>query len=79
MYFRANVTIANQTTENSDKWKQSETAPSCNDCVATIVTEQFTRTEKGVGTRLKKDHQKNWLCRDCEKHVELCLDACQSF
>ena len=27
-----------------------ETTPSCNDCAATIVTEQFTRTRKGVGT-----------------------------
>ena len=24
--------------------------PSCNDCVATIVTEQLTQTVKGVGT-----------------------------
>ena len=28
----------------------SETVPSCYDCVATIVTEQFTRMGKGVGT-----------------------------
>ena len=30
----------------------SETIPSCNDCAAivTIVTKQFTRTKKGVGT-----------------------------
>ena len=34
----------------TDNWKLSETAPSCNDCVATIITEQFTRTGKGVGT-----------------------------
>ena len=34
----------------TDNWKLSETAPSCNDCVATIVTEQFTRTGKGIGT-----------------------------
>ena len=34
----------------TDNWKLSETAPSYNDCVATIVTEQFTRTGKGVGT-----------------------------
>ena len=31
-------------------WKLSETAPSCNDCVFTIVTEQFTQTLKGVKT-----------------------------
>ena len=31
-------------------WKLSETAPSCNDCVATIITEPFTPTVKGVGT-----------------------------
>ena len=42
--------IANQITENSDNWKLSETTPSCNDCVATIVTEQFTQTVKGVRT-----------------------------
>ena len=34
----------------TDNWKLSETAPSYNGCVATIVTEQFTRTGKGVGT-----------------------------
>ena len=34
----------------TDNCKLSETAPSCNDCVATIFTEQFTRTGKGVGT-----------------------------
>ena len=28
----------------------SETIPSCNDCAAKIVTKQFTRTRKGVGT-----------------------------
>ena len=31
-------------------WRLSETAPSCNDCVATTVTEPFTQTVKGVGT-----------------------------
>ena len=31
-------------------WELSETAPSCNDCVATIGTEQFSQTVKGVGT-----------------------------
>ena len=34
----------------TDNWKLSETAPSYNNCVATIVTEQFTRTGKGAGT-----------------------------
>ena len=29
-------------------------------------------------TRSPKDHQKNWLGRDGEKHVELCLDVGQS-
>ena len=28
----------------------SENAPSCKNCADTIVTEQFTRTRKGVGT-----------------------------
>ena len=28
----------------------SEPNPSCNDCTATIVTKQFTRTMKGIGT-----------------------------
>ena len=28
----------------------AETAPSCNDCVATIVTEPFTPTVRGLGT-----------------------------
>ena len=28
----------------------SETAPSCNDCVATIVIKHFTQTVKGFGT-----------------------------
>ena len=38
------------TTDRSYNWKLSETAPSCNDCAATIVTEQFEQTRKGIGT-----------------------------
>ena len=33
----------------TSNWKLSETVPSCKDCVATIVKEQFMRTGKGVG------------------------------
>ena len=44
--------VAIETTMRNRKkqWKLSETAPSCNDCVATIVTEPFTPAVKGVGT-----------------------------
>ena len=46
-----NVAVDTTTKEiTTDNWKLSETAPSCNDCVASIVTEQFTQTGKGVGT-----------------------------
>ena len=49
---RTTIVAVKTTTKEitTDNWKLSETAPSCNDCVATIVTEQFTRTGKGVGT-----------------------------
>ena len=44
------VTVKTSAKEiTTDNRELSETAPSCNDCVATIVTDQFTRTVKGVG------------------------------
>ena len=45
------VTVKTSTKEiATDNRKVSEIIPSCKDCVATIVTKEFTRTVKGVGT-----------------------------
>ena len=45
------VTVKTSTKEiATDNRKLSEIVPSCKDCVATIVTKEFTRTVKGVGT-----------------------------
>ena len=54
--------VAVETTKKeitTDNWKLlSGTAPSCNDCVATFVKEQFTRTGKGVGQRVQPSGRK---------------------
>ena len=52
---KENITTAIAAIETTTRNRKSdrvlaETAPSCNDCVATIVTEPFTPTVKGVGT-----------------------------
>ena len=46
---RRNNYERNSETDNRE-FRFSETAPSCNDCVATIVTEQFKQTVKAVVT-----------------------------
>ena len=47
-----NSSSENNYERNNDiyNWKLSETAPSCNECAATIVTEHLMRTGKGTGT-----------------------------
>ena len=42
--------VARKTTTGNRKKTTAETAPSCNDCVATIFTEPFTLTAKGGRT-----------------------------
>ena len=44
--------VARETTTRNRKYDRvsAETAPSCNDCVATIVTKPFTPLVKGSGT-----------------------------
>ena len=46
---RRNNNEGNSESENRE-FRLSETAPSCNDWIATVVTERFTQTVKGVGT-----------------------------
>ena len=64
----------------------TKTIPSCKDSAATIVTKQIPRTRKGVGTAcpafLKEIRTLFPQIPESggdEKHLELCLDASQSF
>ena len=46
----ATVKTSTKEITTDDSIIRDRSAPSCNDCVATIVTEPFTPTVKGVGT-----------------------------
>ena len=51
------ITTEKQKIRIEEKAELAETAPNCNDCVATIVARPFTTTVKGRRTAFRKKYK----------------------